>query len=166
MKNWNHASMPISWLDAVMAGDSEVTDLLIAQTKDQTLQEQAENLKIVQDHLAIFKRVVSDLTEVQDALRFRVIPEKMDEQNLQSMNIRNLGTLYLTAEVLVSTRQAMGPALQEWMRDNGFEDLITEVINASTLGAWVREQMSNGNPVPVDLLNILPRSRAALKKST
>ena len=114
-------------------------------------------------HLAVAESVVSDLKVIRDYLRFQAIPEKMDAENLQSMNIRGVGTLYLSEELLVSTKQAMGPALREWMKENGFEDLVVESINSSTLGGWVREQMREGQPVPDHLLNILPRTRAAVK---
>jgi hypothetical protein len=49
------------------------------------------------------------------------------------------------------------------MHDNGFEDLITEVVNASTLKAFIKEQLDMGNPVPDDtVIRYDPYTRASV----
>lgn len=166
LSNWSDANESQKWALAVSSDQDEASaDALIEAAKTQTMQQQAASLVEVSEMVDYYKNVVTLATVVRDRLRYEVIPEKMDNEGVQSINIKGLGTLYLSAEVLVSTKQAMGPDLQDWLRENGFEDLITETINASTLGAWVREQMKAGNPVPDWCLNIHPRSRAAVKKS-
>lgn len=139
-------------------------DQLVADLKGLPIPELAKRLVDVQASLAEAEAQVSHLKTVRDIIRFEVIPSTMDDQGIQSVNIKGVGTLYLSGEVLVSVKQAMGPDLQDWLRDHGFGDLISEVVNSSTLAAFVREQMKAGHEVPEHLLNIHPRTRAAIKK--
>ena len=47
---------------------------------------------------------------------------------------------------------------------NGFAAHVGESVHAGTLKAFVKERMREGDPVPMDIFNVRPFSRATIKK--
>lgn len=81
-----------------------------------------------------------------ELLRKKVLPETMDEQGFTTVKIEGVGRIQIGFQV--SAKQLDKMALFEWMRDNGHEALIAEVINASTLGSFMKTQIAQGEPIP------------------
>lgn len=112
------------------------------------------------------KKAATEMQELYDLLRIEVVPAKMEEMELSSMNIKGLGRLTISADAYVTTVKGQKPSLIQWMKDNGFEELVKEDVNASTLKAWYKEQVSEGNEVPDDdIINFLPFERASVTKA-
>lgn len=103
------------------------------------------------------------LQEQFDILTMEVVPDKMAEDGMSNMKLADGSRLELRQSAFCSTRAGMKENLFQWMRDNGFEDLITEVVNPSTLKSFIKEQLGAGNDVPDDsIVNYQPYTRATL----
>lgn len=101
---------------------------------------------------------------VYDIFSKQVVPARMEDEGMEQITVEGIGRVNIRTDIYCSTKKGMGLTLKEWMRENDMEDIITDVINASTLKAWVKEQMKAGNEIPEDLLNITPYDRAVITK--
>lgn len=99
-----------------------------------------------------------------DVLRKIVIPNKMEELGIESVRITGVGTVSSRADAYCTVPSGKKIELMEWFRDNGMEDMVTETVNSSTLKAWVKEQIIEGNPVPDDIINFSPYTYVAITK--
>jgi len=105
--------------------------------------------------------VKTKLQKSYDALRMAVIPELMDGLQLKSANVDGVGRVTLTSDAFVSVPAGRQQELQEWLCANGFEDMIKEQVNSSTLKAWAIRRTKAGEEVP-ECVNITPYSRASI----
>lgn len=106
------------------------------------------------------------LTPQYDILRKVKIPEKMDEQGIETFRATGIGTVYLQDDLYTGIPADKKVEAYQWLRDNGHEDLIQETVNSSTLKAFLKEQMRNSGEVPPpDLIKAEPYTFAKLKKS-
>ena len=99
-----------------------------------------------------------------------IIPERMDNDQIQNITvILPDGTkkqLLCMDKVSVKTPPDNKGALWEWLRQHDAGEIITETVNSSTLAAFVREQMSQGEEYPVDICEISTYSTASLRKAS
>lgn len=128
-----------------------IQELALAMKEKQASKEEVETQ---------LKKINADL----DVLRFEKIPEKMDEEGIERITVTGVGRISLTGDMLVSTKSGMKEALFRWLDDNGLQDIIQPSINASTLKAFIKGRMKNGEEVPEDCLNITPITRASITK--
>jgi hypothetical protein len=163
---------PISWdnfntqtVEHNIALGVSVSEVLAPIAESKPLPDMGRYLSNVTGMLEHFEGIVKDLTKLRNELRDRIIPDKMDNDGIQNINIKGVGRLALRPELQVATKQGMGPDLRDWMIDHDCEDLITETINPSTLKAWVKEQMAKGEEFPDELLNIYAFTRAVLTRT-
>ena len=102
--------------------------------------------------------------EVFNALRFTVIPNMMDEQDIRTINIEGVGRVGITDDISLSVVDK--DAMFEWLTDNDLEDLIKPNVNAQTLAATVRKRIKEGKPLPKDnILKVTPVVRASITRS-
>ena len=101
-----------------------------------------------------------------DILRHNIVPDKLDEEEMQNITVKGIGRLGASPMLQVSVLAKNRELLHEWMTDNGFEDLVSGTINSSTLKAWVKEQMDAGSEIPENLIEIRPFMMATLTKTT
>ena len=128
--------------------------------------ELADEFRKLQDIKADLKRQSAIVTKQYDALTTQVLPDKMAEDGFRNVALAEGGRFQASAQAYCSTVGGMKFELFQWMRDNEFNDLITEVINASTLKAFITEQNKLGNPVPSDeIVNFNPYTRVTLVKN-
>ena len=71
----------------------------------------------------------------------------MEDMEQDKISIKDIGTIYLTADVHVS---ADGDVIQ-WFKNNGHKDLVKETIHPGTLKAWTKEQLETGGKLPAEL---------------
>lgn len=101
------------------------------------------------------------LQEEYDKLRLFDIPNAMSEQDTTSIK-GEWGRCTLQADLSVQVSDK--PGLHEWLKGNGFGDLIVPTVNSQTLKAFVKEQLGKGTPLPETIITINPFSRAVLYK--
>ena len=94
----------------------------------------------------------------------QVVPARMEDEGMEQLTVEGIGRVNIRTDIYCSTKKGLGPDLKEWMKEHDMADIITDVINSSTLKAWVKEQMKAGNEIPEELLNVTPYDRAVITK--
>lgn len=147
-----------------------------------------EELKAMRSHTADFSynQLVAMMLELQDQhaqmksqtarawdavcmLTRTIIPERMDADQIQNITVilpdGSKKQMLVLSQVSVKTPPENKLALWEWLRGHDAAELITETVNSSTLSAYVREQMREGEAYPSDLLEISTYDTASLRKA-
>lgn len=99
-----------------------------------------------------------------DVLRLEILPARCEDQGVEGMKIEGVGRLGLTADLNVSVKAGMKEQLFGWFKKSRLGDLIQPTVNASTLKAFVKDRIKAGKPIPDDLLNVNPFTRASITK--
>lgn len=98
-----------------------------------------------------------------------IIPERMDTDQIQNITVilpdGSKKQMLVLSQVSVKTPPENKMALWEWLRQHDAAELITETVNSSTLAAYVRGQMKEGEAYPSDLLEISTYDTASLRKA-
>lgn len=108
---------------------------------------------------------LSDINKELDVIRTKKIPELMESMELRNVTIEGLGRVQLAADIYASTREGQKEAAMTWLRDCGYEGMITETYNASSLKALFRRLMVEGADIPEDIFNVTPFVRASIVKA-
>jgi hypothetical protein len=109
------------------------------------------------------KDIATAIYQKLEVLTTKIIPDKLAEDGFRSVNLADGGRIQLSSQAYCSTREGMKPALFAWLQEHDFPELITEVVNASTLKAFIKEQTELGNDVPPDeIVNYQPYSKASV----
>lgn len=130
-----------------------------------SITELAALLKQTKEEHEALDRTAKDKKEIYEYLRLQVVPDKMDDMGVSSMNIDGIGRLGVTSDAYVSVKAGQKEMLYNWLKEHEFEDLIVPTVNGSTLKAFIKEQNGLGNPIPDDtIVNFTPYSRASITK--
>jgi len=97
-----------------------------------------------------------------DELRLAEIPAEMAEEDVRSIT-GGFGRCTLQSDLHVSAPDKM--KLHSWLEETGNGSLIIPTVNAQTLKAFCKEQMTNGTELPESVLKVTPFSRAIIYKS-
>ena len=84
---------------------------------------------------------------------------------LKNATFDGLGRVQLASDLYASTREGKKEAAIQWLRDCGYENMVTETYNASSLKALFRRQIAEGVEIPDDLFNVSPFIRASIVKA-
>lgn len=129
------------------------------------LKQEIINLKNIKERLDFKKEEIKEIQKAYDKLRLETIPNMMDDSGIEKLSLEGVGTLYLTSDVYTSIPAQTRPEAWEWLSDHGHGDLITQTVNSSTLKAFVKQAISNGEELPEGLFKVTPFSRASIRKS-
>lgn len=108
---------------------------------------------------------LAEINKELDVIRTKKIPELMESMELRNVTIEGLGRVQLAADIYASTREGQKDAAMTWLRDCGYEGMITETYNASSLKALFRRLMAEGADIPDDIFNVTPFLRASIVKA-
>jgi hypothetical protein len=100
-----------------------------------------------------------------DELRTKKIPDLMEELELKTATFEGIGRVQLANDVYASTKEGKKDAAFEWLRDLGYDDMIQETYNMSTLKALFRKYLKDGVEIPGDIFNVTPFTRASIVKA-
>lgn len=100
-----------------------------------------------------------------DYLRKELLPDTMEDLDLENLAVRNVGRVNLRPELYVSIVKGMKKEAHLWLQVHGHESLVKPEVNSSTLKAFVREQIKAGVELPDTIFNITPYMMAAITKS-
>jgi len=129
--------------------------------------ELADKLKELRDAKKSAEQRVKDLNAEIDAVDYE-LSEMM--ANSETQNFTRCGTMFcLTMTTRASATTGKKDELFEALRQSGFGDLIYETVNANSLSAFVREQISeNEDALPVwldGLVNIFEKTSVGVRKA-
>lgn len=125
----------------------------------------AKCMKAVQDTRDRLKDELAVANAEFDVLRLEIIPAKMEEKGLENFSVADLGRVGLTADMYVSIKKECKDKFFAWLRKSKMGALIQEGVNSSTLKAFVKNRTLANKPVPKELLNVTPYTRASITKS-
>ena len=100
-----------------------------------------------------------------DNLRLREIPTLMESLEVKNATFEGVGRVQLASDLYASTREGKKDTAMQWLRDCGYEGMITETYNASSLKALLRRLMVEGAEIPDDIFNVTPFIRASVVKA-
>ena len=102
-----------------------------------TLQEQKKDLE------AQTKALGAESTELDLQLS-----DAMTEAELDRFS-RNGSTFYLKSRLFASTAAGRKDEMMQTLKENGYDSLVTETVNANTLASFIKEQREiTGEEVP------------------
>lgn len=134
-------------------------------TPESTYGELASRVKELKDEIASRDKVTASLKDELEVLTQKIIPEKMDGEGVSTVNVKGFGRLTVTQQMRANVPSDKAPLLRQWLRENGYEALITEGVNSSTLKAWVKERIAECEDYPADLINLHTYEQATLTKA-
>jgi len=108
------------------------------------------------------KEVNTAIEEVENALSEAMVAEEM--QNFT----RNGQMFYLQVKTYASVVAERKPELFNWLKENGFGDLVYETVNANSLAAFVREQLEEADELPEglsELVNVFEKTTVGMRKA-
>lgn len=130
-----------------------------------TLRELCSRMKALQVQATEIKAQGAEVKLELDHFRLKKIPDLMAHLDLKTATFKGLGRVQLAADLRASTKKGMKPQAMQWLRDLGYEGMIQETYNASTLKSLFRQQLTEGIEIPEDIFNVLPFTRASIVKA-
>jgi len=122
-------------------------------------------MKELQDRKAVMDTEVTELNKAIDELRLRKIPAMMEELEVKNATFEGLGRVQLATDLYASTKEGQKEAAIQWLRDLGYENMVTETYNATSLKALFRRQLEQGIEIPDEIFNVNPFIRASIVKA-
>lgn len=124
--------------------------------------EEMKALQAQRDELAEKKATVEKQLQV---LAQGKIPEMMEALGLRNATFEGLGRVQLAEDIFANTVAGKKPEGIQWLRDCGYEDMIQEDFNMSSAKALFRRMIREGVPIPNEIFNITPYTRASIVKA-
>jgi len=110
-----------------------------------------------------YENKIKSLNVFLDVIQIEIIPDRLAEDGMRGVPLADGSRIELRPNAYCSTRKDMKQALFNWLSEHDFDDLITEVVNPSTLKSFIKEQLEEGNPVPPDeIVSYQPYTKAVL----
>lgn len=131
----------------------------------EALRELCVRMKDIQFEKERLEEALSEVNKQLDVLRLREIPQLMEALEIRTCTFSGLGRVQLAADVYASTKEGKKEAAFLWLRDTGYEGMITETVNASTLKALFRRMLADGVPIPDEIFSVTPFVRASIVKA-
>ena len=130
-----------------------------------TLRELCVQMKGLQNKALELKAAAAEVKIPLDDLRLRKIPELMQHLEVKTATFQGLGRVQTAPDLYASTKKGKKPDAMQWLRDCGYEGMISETYNASSLKALFRRQLAEGADIPDEIFNVTPFIRASIVKA-
>lgn len=148
----------------VTTSKDEFFDDLKDHYKTMKIADLAAELKRLKGQMVDAKAAHTQAQTMYDFLSISVLPEIMDDIGVELVRVKDVGRLQLASDIRCSCPADAKDGLQDWLEEKGHGELISSVVNASTLKAFVKEQMKMGNKYP-QMLKVEPFTRATVVKA-
>jgi len=158
---------------------AELADLIAADTLDAptpvdtatkaTLEGLVSEMLDLKSNVDELEALLKTTKEQYDGLRKRRLPDLMQELGLVGPDGKGGFThssgasIYLKVDVYAYCKKEYEPAFFAWLRANGHGDIIRETVHPSTLKAFAKERVQDGEPLPPQL-TVTPETTAVLKQ--
>lgn len=121
-------------------------------------------MQVLQEQKDALEADLSAVNKELDIIRTKKIPELMESMELRNVTIEGIGRVQLAADIYASTREGKKDAAMQWLRDLGYDNMIQETYNPSSLKALLRRMLAEGVDIPDDIFNVTPFTRASIVK--
>lgn len=119
--------------------------------------------RVYQIKEVIAATIKTPLEKLYDSLRFTTIPNLMDAEEVTSITVEGVGRCNVMDDLQSSVKDA--DALQTWLIEHDFEDMIKQTVNAQTLSAFMRRRLREGAEVPPEsVVKVTPVVRAQITR--
>ena len=130
--------------------------------------ELAEQLKQLREEKKNAEQRVKDINAEIDKTEYALV-QLMAETETQ--NFTRAGTMFsLTTKTRASAMAGRKDELFSALKENGFGDLVYETVNANSLSAFVKEQISENQDIVPNwlngLVNVYEQTSVSVRKST
>ena len=134
---------------------------------DKKMLELAEHLKELRDKKSDAEQYVKGLNAAIDETDFKLATMMVDSE---TQNFTHAGTMFaLTTKTRASATADRKEDLFKALRTEGFGSLVYETVNANSLSAFVKEQISENNDVlPTwlnGLVNVFEKTTVGVRKA-
>lgn len=129
-----------------------------------TLREMCAEMKALQLKALDLKAQATEVRIPLDTLRLKKIPEMMEALAVKTATFQGIGRVQTAADLYCSTAKGRKEDAMQWLRDCGYEEMIKESYNASSMKALVRRLITEGVEVP-EFMNVTPFVRASIVKA-
>lgn len=158
-KGWISWSPKLVFEESYYQSDFSDTDFAAMSLQDMAIRIAA--LKDAGERLSAIKAAT---TKAYDYLTISITPDKMEDEDVETMKIAGVGRLQVKSDIRCSLPAKNRDAMKIWLEDEGHESMVTSTVNSSTLKAFVKERMKDDLPYPKELLKVEPYSRATVVK--
>jgi len=130
-----------------------------------TYKELALRIKELDEEIRQADDALKRKKEEREIITLKVVPDRMDEDDMSSINIKGVGRLTIGFDMHCSVPATYKEAWHEWLKDNGHGGLINNDpnINSSTQKAFIKEQFKAGTELP-EFVKADPFFRATVTK--
>lgn len=134
----------------------------------------ADDIFSLADRLKDLKQHKKELESEIKALNAEIeeteakLAELMLEEEMQNFT-RNGRMFYLNTKVYASAVAERKAELYEWLKENGYGNLVYETVNANSLAAFVREQLEEADELPeglAEMVNVFEKTTVGIRKAT
>lgn len=112
---------------------------------------------------------LKELTKQNNEEIDRVEQELAEEMRVNEIdNFKRAGkTFYPIVKTWASPQRGRREAVYEWMKENGYGDLVTETVHAQRFNSMINEMIEDDGTVPEDLetlINVTERVSIGVRK--
>lgn len=132
-----------------------------------SLSELAKMQAAAKEALDSLKEAQTEAQKVFDHLRYRLVPNALEEAGMERASVRGVGTVYIADDIRTQIKDMESTA--DVLRKHGLGDLVREAVNSQTLKALIKEFMQEGKEQALleelqEVVNITPFSVARIRK--
>lgn len=128
------------------------------------LRELAVQMKIIMAQKEEQETALKYTNTILDDLRLKQIPEMCEALGVKNATFDGIGRVQLATDLYCSTKSGQKDIAMQWLRDCGYEDMVSETYNATSMKALVRRLIEAGTEIP-EFLNVTPFIRASVVKA-
>lgn len=128
------------------------------------LKELCAQMKDIQEKKDVVEEQLKAINADLDELRLKKIPELMESMDCKNATFTGLGRVQLASDLYCSTKAGQKDQAMQWLRDCGYENMISETYNATSMKALIRRLIVDGTDVP-EFLSVTPFMRASIVKA-
>lgn len=105
-----------------------------------------------------------ELTDMKEKLSYELIPQAMQELGLQTLQLKTGEKIQIKPLLRVTPKVEDRPVVYQWLRDNGFGDLVKNIISAS-FGRG-EDAKAEDFKKEVEKLGLMPKQEEKVEPST
>lgn len=149
----------------------EKLDSLLERASRDTAAQIAENS--IPETVAYFaelrdtvRELADKMSEIQkhvDSLSHEMLPTMFQNQDVKTIKVENVGRVSINVRWNASMLdKGVGLA---WLRSTGNDGLIIETVNSQTLGAFAKDEVVAGRPLPDDVFKVTSLPYVSITKA-
>lgn len=98
-----------------------------------------------------------------DALSMELLPTMFNNQNVKSIKVEGVGNVTINdrwSASMIHKEKAL-----EWLRETGNGGIIIETVNSQTLGAFAKDELRTGKPLPPEIFKVSTAPYVSIRQS-